>query len=73
MVDYDPFSPVAMQDPYPTYRELREHAPVYRLESYDAWALSRFEDVWQVISDAESFTIVEGPSFVKQQISEPFV
>ena len=73
MVAYDPFSPEAMQDPYPIYRKLRECSPVHRLEAYDAWALSRFEDVWNVISDARSFTIVEGPVFVKSQISQPFV
>ena len=50
-VSYDPYSPEVMRDPYPIYRELRASRPVYPLEQYDAWALSRFEDVWQVVQD----------------------
>ena len=68
MVAYDPFSPEAMTDPYPLYRELREHAPVYRLEQYDAWALSRFADVWSVLEDRERFSIVEGPVFNRDRL-----
>ena len=28
-VTYSPFDPQVVTDPYPIYRELREHAPVY--------------------------------------------
>ena len=51
MVHYDPFSAQVMEDPYPVYKQLRAEAPVYKLEKYDAWALSRFEDVWTLSSD----------------------
>lgn len=51
MVHYDPFSAEVMEDPYPVYARLRAEAPVYKLEKYDAWALSRFEDVWTLSSD----------------------
>jgi len=51
MVHYDPFSAEVMEDPYPIYARLRAEAPVYKLEKYDAWALSRFEDVWTLSSD----------------------
>ena len=37
-------------DPYPTYRALREAAPVYHAESYETWALSRFDDIATVFS-----------------------
>jgi cytochrome P450 len=46
MVDYSPFSEQVMADPHPVYRQLREHAPVYRLADHPCWVLSRFEDVW---------------------------
>jgi cytochrome P450 len=68
-IDYDPFSPEAMRDPFPAYRELRAAAPMYRLERYDAWAVSRFADVWQVIGDAESFSIHGGPVFVREALA----
>jgi len=51
MVHYDPFSAEVMENPYPVYARLRAEAPVYKLEKYDAWALSRFEDVWTLSSD----------------------
>lgn len=70
-IDYDPFSPEAMRDPFPAYRELRARAPMYRLERYDAWAVSRFADVWQVIGDAEGFSIHGGPVFVRESLSAP--
>jgi cytochrome P450 len=51
MVAYDPFSEEVMTDPLPVYRQLREEAPVYFIERYEAWALSRFEDIWACSSD----------------------
>jgi cytochrome P450 len=68
VVAYDPFSPEAMSDPYPLYRELRDAAPVYRMERYDAWALPRFAEVWEVLEDRERFSIVEGPVFNRDRL-----
>src|SRR5262249_61773745 len=59
----------AMSAPLPLYRQLRDHDPVYRLERYGAWALSRFEDVWQVDQDIEHFSILEGPIFDRDAIT----
>ena len=42
---YDPFSPSLRKDPYPVYRELRDHAPASYNAEYDFWVLSRFADV----------------------------
>jgi hypothetical protein len=50
MVRYDPFSAEVMEDPYPIYERLRAEAPVYYIEKYNAWALSLFEDVWNLSS-----------------------
>lgn len=71
MIDYDPFSRTALRDPYPAYRELRASAPMYRLEAYDAWAVARFADVWQVIGNASSFSIHGGPVFVREALLAP--
>jgi cytochrome P450 len=56
MVHYDPFSAEVMADPYPVYRQLREEAPAYYLEEYDAWALSRFGDVWNASMDNKHYS-----------------
>ena len=48
-VTYDPFDPAVMADPLPYHRELRDSSPVYYLEKWDTYALSRFDDVWNVL------------------------
>ncbi|RZT13837.1 cytochrome P450 [Mycobacterium sp. BK558] len=46
---YDPFDPAVMADPPAYYRVLREQYPVYYLEQWDTYALSRFADIWKVL------------------------
>jgi cytochrome P450 len=60
MLKYNPFSEDVMRDPLPVYKQLRDEAPAYYIEEYDAWALSRFEDVWQASLNTENFTTTKG-------------
>ncbi len=59
-VYFDPYDVDINADPYPTYRRLREEAPIYHNERYDFWALSRHDDVqkalvnWQTFSNTRS-------------------
>lgn len=46
---YDPFDADVMANPLPYYRTLRDHYPVYYIPQWDTYALSRFEDIWQVL------------------------
>jgi cytochrome P450 len=46
---YDPFDPRVMADPLPYYRALRDQHPVYYVEKWDTYALSRFADIWHVL------------------------
>jgi cytochrome P450 len=46
---YDPFDPAVMADPLPYYRMLRDEHPVYYIDRWDTYALSRFSDIWQVL------------------------
>ncbi|HZN82585.1 MAG TPA: cytochrome P450 [Mycobacterium sp.] len=46
---YDPFDPAVMADPLPYYRVLRDQHPVYYIDKWDTYALSRFADIWQVL------------------------
>ena len=60
MVEYSPFAEEIIHgDPFPIYKALRDEAPLYYLEEYDAWALSRFEDVWNACADV-NFSSVRG-------------
>ena len=51
---------VAVDDPYPAYRRLRDTAPIYHDEQNDLWALSRFDDVQAAAKDWETFSTSEG-------------
>jgi cytochrome P450 len=62
-VAYDPFAVDVMTDPYPVYRELRARHRAAPLPEYDAYALTRFDDVWRVLTDRDRFSVVEGPVF----------
>jgi cytochrome P450 len=46
---YDPFDPAVMADPLSYYRVLRDEHPVYYLDKWDTFALSRFADIWDVL------------------------
>jgi cytochrome P450 len=46
---YDPFDPDVMANPLPYYRVLRDEYPIYYIEKWDTFALSRFADVWRVL------------------------
>jgi cytochrome P450 len=46
---YDPFDPAVMADPLPYYRVLRDEHPLYYVEKWDTYALSRFSDIWDVL------------------------
>lgn len=59
-VYWDPYRPDFWQDPYPTFRRLREEAPLYYNEQYDFYALSRFSDVERGLTDKELFSSSRG-------------
>ena len=61
MVEYNPFSDEVIKgDPLPIYKQMRDEAPAYYLEEYDAWALSRFEDIWKGSSEMKKLTAANG-------------
>ena len=59
-VFYDPFAEEVLRDPHPVYARLRAEAPCYHLEKWDAWALSRFEDIWSASMDADNYSTARG-------------
>jgi hypothetical protein len=60
MAEYHPFSAEVMKDPHPVYKQLRAESPVHYIEEYDAWALAKFEDIWNCSMDAKHFTAAKG-------------
>ncbi len=63
-VEFDPFSSVFFDDPYPTYRRLRDEAPVYRNDKYGFVALSRYADVVAVHRDWETYSSTRGVDLI---------
>jgi cytochrome P450 len=52
---YDPYDVEINADPYPTFRRLREAAPLYYNERYDFYAVSRYEDVERGLVNWDTF------------------
>jgi cytochrome P450 len=59
---YDPYAYEIHEDPYPTYRRLRDEAPLYRNDERGFWALSRHADVMAAFRDSERYSNAEGVS-----------
>jgi cytochrome P450 len=59
---YDPFDYQVHDNPYPFYKWMREHAPLYRNEERDFWALSRHADIKDALRNPRRFSNVNGIS-----------
>ena len=56
MIDFNPHSHALQDDPYPTYRKLRDENPVLHVEEFDFWAVSRYEDVKTALLQPNHFS-----------------
>ena len=59
-VVFDPFSDDFFNNPYATYRRMRDEAPVYYNDVYDFYALTRHEDVAAALKDHETYSSSKG-------------
>ncbi len=55
-VHYEPFSPNDRDDPFPVYRELRDHAPVHWAPESKCYCVSRYDDVMAILKDPDTFS-----------------
>lgn len=69
-LDFDPFSQQHYDDPYGTYRRMRDEAPVYYSAQYDFYALSRHEDVAPAFKDFQTFSSSHGVTLEEIQTGE---
>jgi cytochrome P450 len=56
MIRFDPFDATHRDDPYPSYAELRRESPVHAIESKNAFAVSRYDDVAFILRHTELFS-----------------
>ena len=59
-VHYDPYDVTINADPYPTFRRLRDEAPLYYNPEHDFYAVSRYEDVEAGLRDWQTFSSARG-------------
>jgi cytochrome P450 len=59
-VRWDPYDVAIKLDPQPVWRRLRDERPVYYDETYDFWALSRFDDVQAASLDPQTYSSAYG-------------
>jgi cytochrome P450 len=52
---FNPLDPEVIRDPYPSYRRLREHRPVYWHEQLQSWVLTRFAECQFVLRNSGLF------------------
>jgi cytochrome P450 len=67
--EFDPLSADFFDDPYETYRWLRDEAPVYHNQRYGFYALSRFNDVVAAHRDWKTFSSEHGLTI--DQLTDP--
>ncbi len=59
-VYWDPYRPDIAYNPYPTYKRMRQEAPLYYNEEYDFYAVTRFVDVERCLNDWQNFSSSRG-------------
>jgi len=57
---WDPWDYALHADSHPTWRRMREEAPLYRNEQHDFWALTRFQDVLDALVDWRTYSSARG-------------
>jgi cytochrome P450 len=57
---YDPYDFEIDADPHPIWKRMRDEAPLYRNDRYEFWALSRYEDVAEGLTDWRTYSSARG-------------
>jgi cytochrome P450 len=72
-VYWDTYDHRFARDPYPTYRRLRDEAPLYYNEKYDFYAVSRYDDVEAGLRNWQTFSSARGDilEMIKAQVDIP--
>lgn len=63
-------NPQVMECPYPIYKNMRDHAPVYFLERLGFWIITRYDDCLNAIRDPQVFSSKMGfrPGVVPDEV-----
>jgi len=70
-VQFSPYAYDIHENPYPTYKRLRDEVPAYHNVELGFWALSRFDDVFDAMQDWQTFSSAAGVSLEKTTAATP--
>jgi cytochrome P450 len=72
-VYYDPYDTEIDADPYPVWRRMRDETPIYYNEKHDFYAVSRYDDVVDCLSDWDTYRSGRGSilELIKANIQLP--
>lgn len=70
---YDPYDIEIDKDPYPSWQQLRDDAPLYRNDEHDFYALSRWDDVRPAMANWDQYRSGRGTvlDIIKSGIEMP--
>ncbi|PCJ21809.1 MAG: cytochrome [Gammaproteobacteria bacterium] len=57
---YSPFDKSFIDDPFPTYTQLRNYGPIYQDEELGYYVVSRYDEVKQIALDTKNFSSAKG-------------
>lgn len=60
VIDFDPFSPEVIENPFPWYEAIRQYGPIVKLKKYPVWAAFDFAEVDQILRDHEQYSSAGG-------------
>jgi len=58
---FNPLAPETVENPYPFYRAMREHAPVYQVPGAGFFIVSRYADILSALNNEEIFSSRQPP------------
>jgi cytochrome P450 len=72
-VYWDPFDREIAADPYPMYARMRAEVPLYYNDRHDFYAMTRWDDVENGLTDWETFSSARGPilEIIKANVAIP--
>ena len=65
-------TPEFYRDPYPVYNQLRKEAPVYWSEKWNAWLVTRHDDLQSVMRDPQTFSNAGRSTLIFEHLEESF-
>jgi cytochrome P450 len=61
---FNPSDPAFIEDPYPTYKVLRDEYPAYQDDASGCWVISRYQDVAHILIDTKTFSSAKGNTII---------